>query len=140
MSWNRMAMPQKAVPALTQNKAAAVPGPETVVKKHIEYRSHCICQQIFFGVQSSAATHSADVGGGWHIGTRDWASPWHEVGVIDGPGPQQVRSRFDAHGARWSRWSWRRCWRPGWRVASGGANASLGHSGGQAILKTWPGA
>jgi hypothetical protein len=37
-------------------------------------------------------------------GTGDWASPWYEVDVLDGPGPQRVQSRFDARG--WSPVEW----------------------------------
>ena len=43
----------------------------------------------------------AGAGGGEDAGgTGDWASPWYEVDVLDGPGPQRVQSRFDARG--WS--------------------------------------
>ena len=46
-----------------------------------------------------ALPEDAGAGGGEDAGgTGDWASPWYEVDVIDGPGPQQVWSRFDARG------------------------------------------
>jgi hypothetical protein len=43
------------------------------------------------------AAKPEDVGG-----TGDWPArgAWYEVDVVDGPGPQQVQSRFDARG--WS--------------------------------------
>eukprot|EP01043_Picozoa_sp_COSAG02_P028043 COSAG02_NODE_1682_length_11342_cov_9.313795_3_plen_348_part_00 len=51
--------------------------------------------------RGQALPEDAGAGGGEDAGgTGDWASPWYEVDVLDGPGPQWVQSRFDARG--WS--------------------------------------
>ena len=51
--------------------------------------------------RGQALPEDAGAGGGEDAGgTGDWASPWYEVDVLDGPGPQRVQSRFDARG--WS--------------------------------------
>ena len=51
--------------------------------------------------RGQALPEDAGAGGGEDAGgTGNWASPWYEVDVLDGPGPQRVQSRFDARG--WS--------------------------------------